>query len=101
MAAADLPIPIRSTAERRDGSEQIIARQAAKELVFGIVGHAGSGASVMARTLKEILEANDLKGGPYETELLKARDVIATWVAATNRELPVTDSRSIDRKSTR
>lgn len=51
-----------------------IRDSAANEFVFAVVGHVGSGTSEVAKLLKTVLEHRDLVGGPFETEILKARD---------------------------
>ena len=57
---------------------------AANELVFAVVGHAGSGTSTIAGSLDGILRVS----GGYDTHIIKARDVIRTWALANGRIIP-------------
>lgn len=70
-----------SVVSKKKGREarEILAAQGANELVFGVVGHVGSGTSEIAVRLKEILQNNQLPGGPYDTEIIKASDAIKEW----------------------
>lgn len=61
------------------GSEELAKQYASQELVFGIVGHVGSGTSTIAETLKNVLLAQDRNGKKYQCEIVKARKVIENW----------------------
>jgi ABC-type glutathione transport system ATPase component len=57
-------------------SQRIIADNVANEVIFGIVGHVGSGNTTVAETLKRTLEAR-LKGkDKFTATIIKARTVI-------------------------
>ncbi|HEY0479331.1 MAG TPA: anti-phage dCTP deaminase, partial [Kofleriaceae bacterium] len=55
-------------------SQTAIRESAANEVVFAVVGHVGSGTSEVAKLLKTLLSHPGLAGGPFDTEILKARD---------------------------
>ncbi len=74
------------------GSREVLKEHAANELVFAVVGHVGSGTSEVAEKLKEILENKSLKDGPYETEILKARESITEWAKNNGHAVPSTPS---------
>ena len=42
-------------------SQKVIAESVANEIIFGIVGHVGSGTTTVAETLKNILEFKGLR----------------------------------------
>jgi energy-coupling factor transporter ATP-binding protein EcfA2 len=45
--------------------------RSANELIVAVVGHVGSGTSEIAEALHDLLEHDDLPGGPYEAEISK------------------------------
>src|SRR5260221_3655 len=53
------------------------------ELFFAVVGHVGSGTTLIAQQLDALL-----KGLGYESRVLKARDEITSWAEATGRTVP-------------
>jgi len=67
-----------------DAKTEVLA-EAAHEFVFAVVGHIGSGTSVVARAFKEILERQK---NPFHATILKARDVIEDWAKAAEKEFP-------------
>ena len=60
-------------------SQELLRAQAANELVFALVGHAGSGTTAVAKQLELVLTDPNLPGGPFEVEILKAREQIDAW----------------------
>jgi hypothetical protein len=52
------------------------------------VGHAGSGTTVIAEALEEVLAENKIEGSSFEVEPLKARDVIKEWAVRKGEKLP-------------
>lgn len=68
-------------------SRTVCLDEASNELVFAVVGHAGSGTSVVASQLRNLLVETRVKGEAFEVEILKARDLIVEW--ASKRGLPV------------
>ena len=75
-------------APRQHVSHTLIRSNAANELFFAVVGHVGSGTSEVATLLRNLLEATDLPGGPYDVSILKARDEILAWANARTHEPP-------------
>jgi ABC-type glutathione transport system ATPase component len=84
---------VKAAPERRlkNASRVAVLQHAANELVFGLVGHVGSGTSTVAATLCELLKSPALGGGSYDTVILSAREEIENWANQTSRPLPKTD----------
>jgi len=89
MAANPETFPILTEAAGRRDSRAILVDNASKELVFAVVGHAGSGTSEVAKTLKALLSDKSLSGEPFDVEILKARDVIISWAQGKNKPIPL------------
>jgi len=66
----------------------IVLGQAANELVFAVVGHVGSGTSVVANQLATLLRDTVYQGVSFEVEVLKARNVIEEWAKSKELALP-------------
>lgn len=77
-----------------DHSKDILRHQDANELVFAVVGHVGSGTSVIAEHLREALET--FKGGRYVTTILKAREDILAWANANDHPLSTSSGQTLD-----
>lgn len=77
-------------------SKELIATVSSNEIVFAVVGHVGSGTSEIANKLKELLSEKDLPGGPYDTEILKAREVIVDWAHSDGRDDVPEDKHQLD-----
>lgn len=73
MPAALVQLGTKPDAAGRTAQTEI-RDSAANEFVFAVVGHVGSGTSEVAKRLKAVLESPDLVDGPFDTEILKARD---------------------------
>jgi len=71
-----VPISKKPAVSAGRSSQTEIRESAANEFVFAVVGHVGSGTSEVAKLLKSILSTPSLAGGPFDTEILKARDVL-------------------------
>lgn len=69
-------------------SRHILLDEASNELVFAVVGHAGSGTSVVAKQLKNLLKEIIVDGDPFDVEILKARKVIEAWAMSRGQTLP-------------
>ncbi len=63
-----------------------------RELVFGIVGHVGSGTSTVANDLCEILSQQQSDEYRQEAVVLKARSVIEAWALSQGQQLPTDDT---------
>ena len=70
-----------------EGSRSTVVDQASNEIVFAIVGHVGSGTSLIATELQEVLNTTRIGGDKYDVHVSKARDVINEW-AEENGEVP-------------
>jgi deoxycytidylate deaminase len=84
MSAAE-PIPLRKLDRPGVGSREILKQHDARELVFAVVGHVGSGTTTIAEKLRDLLQQNRAANGPYEVKLLKAREVIEAWARRSGR----------------
>ncbi len=62
-------------------SRTIVTGAASNELVFAVVGHVGSGTSEIADALDALLSETQLGGRTFETQIIKARDIIVEWAA--------------------
>lgn len=71
---------------KKADSNTTILQQAANELIFAVVGHVGSGTSVVAKTLANILRDSSLSS-PYEVQIIKATDVITAWAKSSGRPI--------------
>ena len=71
--SAQQPIPISrlQSGSSRSDTQGLVRDNAANELVFAVVGHVGSGTSLIARQLQSILSRFS-----YETRILKATDIL-------------------------
>jgi deoxycytidylate deaminase len=76
-------------------SRATVLESEAKELVFAVVGHVGSGTSTVAQNLKSLLEARGSKE-TYDVEILKARDVIVEWAAKEGHDVPTDSKRNLE-----
>lgn len=89
MAAAENPLPTIG-AVRRDspGSHELVIKESSNELFFAVVGHAGSGTSLVAIALQDLLR--DMTVGPnkVDVEIVKARTVIEDWARAEGLPVP-------------
>ena len=76
-------------------SQELAKQHASRELIFGIVGHVGSGTSTVAETLKAVLGGTHLHFEAYECVIIKARDVIVEWATLHGKIVPVDGTPSI------
>ena len=77
-------------------ARKIFAQFAANELVFAVVGHVGSGTTTIATALQRLLQAPNATGEPYDTVILKARDVIAEWTTSIKEQLPADGAKELE-----
>lgn len=79
-------------AETKDGTDldakALANLQASHELIFGIVGHVGSGTSTVAMTLKEVIGGIKVHDMSHECEVIKAREVIEEWATGRGMVFP-------------
>jgi hypothetical protein len=69
-------------------SQTTVVHYAANEIVFGVVGHVGSGTSDIARALEARLQEDGLEGGSFDVQILKASEAIRKWAHESGREAP-------------
>ena len=77
----------RSAPQSQKQSQELLHEHAANELVFAVVGHVGSGTTAIAEQLRVVLTDANLLGGPYEVEILKAREQIEAWAQKRGEEI--------------
>ncbi|WP_218016217.1 anti-phage dCTP deaminase [Sphingomonas asaccharolytica] len=77
-------------------SREVVLEATANELIVAVVGHVGSGTSEIAEALHNLLEEADLPGGPYEAEVLKARNEIEQWATDVGEALPTSDRNDLE-----
>ena len=70
------------------GSKAVVLGSDSNELIFAVVGHAGSGTTLVADTLAAVLEETSFNDKKIEVRMLKARDVITAWAIAHGLEVP-------------
>lgn len=92
MAAQNNPLQILGQTTLRtpaiSDARQTVVHSGAQELVFAVVGHVGSGTSEVAKALGTLLTAIDLPGGPFDVEIIKARDEIVRWANEKGESVP-------------
>jgi len=83
LSALPNQLPIVGQAARTIDSRDILGGEASREIVFAVVGGAGSGTSFIAKTLQSILvEAN------IDAPVLKASKVILEWATRNRKPIP-------------
>lgn len=87
MASVPNERPILRVLGAERESRKIILDEAANELVFAVVGHAGSGTSVVANQLRNLLASTRVDGQAFEVKINKARELIQEW--ASRHGLPI------------
>lgn len=88
MAKAATAEKAKVSADRPLASRELTKLHASRELVFGIVGHVGSGTSTVAKNLCDILRQPDMGGEQYECVIIKAREVIEEWANKNGETYP-------------
>lgn len=73
ITAKKLPV---EPAKGATNSQKLIAENVANEVIFGIVGHVGSGNTTVAETLKKNLETQAAGKDKFKVAIIKARTVI-------------------------
>lgn len=76
-------------------SQTLVAESVANELIFGIVGHVGSGNTTIADTLKKTLEGTAQRGIKYSVALIKARAVIEEGMKRLGENIATTKDRKL------
>jgi len=95
-----MPVPAKRSVitpkSRGVASRTLIREHASNELIFAVVGHAGSGTTAVAQRLKDALENSSLKGGPFDVTILKARDAIVDWAESCGKAPPLGRGKDIN-----
>lgn len=92
MATSSSPSPdkslpvLKQSADR--GSRAVVLGSDSNELVFAVVGHAGSGTTLVAQALAAVLKETSFNNNTFETVTLKARDVIKAWAETHGKAVP-------------
>lgn len=68
---------------RKPGAREVLSAHASMELVFGVVGHIGSGSSEIGKDLGVLLKEEG-----FDVTIIKARGEIITWAAREKKDLP-------------
>jgi deoxycytidylate deaminase len=96
MAAEPNPLAIVGIGKNAGpGSNELVLKASSNELFFAVVGHAGSGTSVIASALADLLKETKVVGHRVDVEILKARTVIEAWATSTGRPLPSTGTKKL------
>ena len=78
-----------SYGEQEPTGKQKATADASNEFIFAVVGHVGSGTSVIARQLESALENTDFGGESVDVEVISARPFLEDW--ATDKTKPKPD----------
>ncbi|MEO5331141.1 MAG: deaminase [Magnetococcus sp. YQC-5] len=70
---------ISSIPHSSQNSRDVVKEYFSNELVFGVVGFAGSGTSTIAAQLKELLKNENLRGGAFSAHIIKTRELLKLW----------------------
>ncbi len=89
MAAQTVSAEIQASISRKP-AKAVVLDSATNEVVFAVVGYVGSGTSEIATALKGLLEQEELQGGKFDVEILKARQVIEEWAVRNGDKVPTT-----------
>ena len=85
--APNTKLPILGQSTDR-GSRAVVLGSDSNELVFAVVGHAGSGTTLIAKALTAVLRETPFNNNSFEVVVLKARDVIKSWTERHGKQLP-------------
>lgn len=76
-------------------AKEVVRSSASNEFVFAVVGHVGSGTSLIAEALQEALADERLPGATFETRIIKARSVLTEWAVRNDFPLRPPDDKSM------
>lgn len=82
-AAYQEVVPASALVRPERGSQEVVRAQSSHELIFGVVGHIGSGASTIAQQLRIVLEQQQ-----FTVHDIKARSAIINWTIRHGPTLP-------------
>jgi hypothetical protein len=81
--------------KRPQASRKVIVDNFANEIVFGILGHVGSGNTTVAETLSDVLKATTSGGQKFEVAIIKARTVIEESMKNLGRPIATTKGKKL------
>ena len=94
-----MPTPLKKvvieTPRGAKNSQKVIAENVSNEIVFGIVGHVGSGNTTVAETLKKTLERHTSGGQKFAVAIIKARTVIEESMKKLGRPIATTKDQKL------
>lgn len=97
MSTSPAAVPRNEAVSFDRTSCKVVTGTASNELVFAVVGHAGSGTSEVADSLVDVLNATEFGGRKFQVLPFKARDVIVVWAELHKEVVPTNDgSPSLD-----
>src|ERR1700691_176696 len=76
-------------------SKNMVRWYASNEFVFAVVGHVGSGTTKIATSLAELLNKGSIAGDPFDTEIIKARELIEGWATENRKAIPAPEPRNL------
>jgi type II secretory pathway predicted ATPase ExeA len=76
-------------------SKSMVRGYASNEFVFAVVGHVGSGTTKIATSLAELLNKGSIAGDPFDTEIIKARELIEAWATENRKAIPASEPRNL------
>jgi hypothetical protein len=77
-------------------SQEVFHGEASNEIVFAVVGGAGSGTSVIAKTLRGLLVDAKIGAGTFDATILKASTVIREWARKNGKPIPPAEPRKLE-----
>lgn len=93
MSANPILLPVIQGTSLERGGRTVLMDAASNELVFAVVGHAGSGTSFIAQQLENLLKGIAIKDDVFDVVTLKARQVISEWAASNGKPVPAPTAR--------
>ncbi len=96
MGALENPlVNIKHQGQRRS-SHEVFHGEASNEIVFAVVGGAGSGTSVIAKTLRGLLADARLGTDAFDVTILKASSVIREWAKKNGKKIPPSEPKKLE-----
>ncbi|HEX3116357.1 MAG TPA: hypothetical protein VHQ48_12820 [Bradyrhizobium sp.] len=86
-----------ATSDKRvpTSSKNMVRAYASNEFVFAVVGHVGCGTTKIATSLAELLNKGSITGDPFDTEIIKARNLIEAWATENEKAIPGSEPRNL------
>src|ERR1035437_1358191 len=95
MSALPNELPIVGQRARMIDSRDVLSGEASNEIIFAVVGGAGSGTSVITNTLQSIL----IEAG-IDAPILKASKVIRDWAKRNRKPIPLDQLKTLQSRET-